>query len=194
MAAEGLLQMHAALLKNSPAIYAPLSAAGAAGPALLLSNGTGTLSPTSTPANGSRSGLDGASSLASTSGGQVGLESPAVAAALALWAAAAWWVVVAATTVLATLSHLPFNVGWWGMVFPLGVFTVAAGHLALPENLDSQGFRVAAAILSVVTVAVWAAVVLRTLACIASSSVGGSRAAGGTEPPSLAWFGSDTAA
>ena len=112
MAAEGLLQMHAALLRISSATHAPVSAAGTAGPAQLLGKGTAALGPASTTASSSSGYSMDASSLTSGSGGHVGLESPTVAAALALWAAAAWWVVVAATTVLATLSRLPFNVGW----------------------------------------------------------------------------------
>ena len=41
-----------------------------------------------------------------------------------------WWFAIA---VLTTLKHaatdLPFNLGWWGLTFPLGVFTLAILNL-----------------------------------------------------------------
>jgi len=43
-----------------------------------------------------------------------------------LWAYGLWWFVMA---IMATLKYLkeglPFNMGWWGFTFPLGVFTAA---------------------------------------------------------------------
>ena len=47
-----------------------------------------------------------------------------------------WWLGIA---VLTTLKHaqqdLPFNLGWWGLTFPLGVFTLAILNLAHQTNL-----------------------------------------------------------
>ena len=41
-----------------------------------------------------------------------------------------WWFAIA---ILTTLKHvatdLPFNLGWWGLTFPLGVFTLALLNL-----------------------------------------------------------------
>lgn len=47
-----------------------------------------------------------------------------------------WWLGIA---VLTTLKHaqqdLPFNLGWWGLTFPLGVFTLAILNLAHQTDL-----------------------------------------------------------
>ena len=47
-----------------------------------------------------------------------------------------WWLGIA---VLTTLHHakqdLPFNLGWWGLTFPLGVYTLAILNLAQQLNL-----------------------------------------------------------
>mgnify|MGYP001772475452 FL=1 len=43
-----------------------------------------------------------------------------------LWAYGLWWFVMAIMTTLKYLKEgLPFNMGWWGFTFPLGVFTAA---------------------------------------------------------------------
>lgn len=43
-----------------------------------------------------------------------------------LWAYGLWWLVMAIMTTLKYLKEgLPFNMGWWGFTFPLGVFTAA---------------------------------------------------------------------
>lgn len=48
-----------------------------------------------------------------------------------------WWVAIA---VLTTLKHaateLPFNLGWWGLTFPLGVFTLAILNLGHQLHLS----------------------------------------------------------
>lgn len=45
---------------------------------------------------------------------------------LLLWAYGLWWFVMAIMTTLRYLKEgLPFNMGWWGFTFPLGVFTAA---------------------------------------------------------------------
>ena len=42
-----------------------------------------------------------------------------------------WWFGVAViSTVYHALQDLPFNLGWWGLTFPLGVFTLAILNLA----------------------------------------------------------------
>ena len=48
----------------------------------------------------------------------------AVAVGLPLWGFSTWWLVVAICSVCQTMRvGLPFNLGWWGSVFPLGVYT-----------------------------------------------------------------------
>lgn len=59
-----------------------------------------------------------------------------ILASLILLGFGLWWLGVA---VLTTLHHakqdLPFNLGWWGLTFPLGVYTLAILTLAQQLNL-----------------------------------------------------------
>lgn len=54
----------------------------------------------------------------------------ALLAALAMWGFGIWWFVM---SVLFTAHYvrrgLPFNLGWWGLTFPLGVFTAGTNFL-----------------------------------------------------------------
>lgn len=49
-----------------------------------------------------------------------------------------WWLGIA---ILTTIQHLktglPFNLGWWGLTFPLGVFTLAVFNLGAQVQLES---------------------------------------------------------
>lgn len=71
-------------------------------------------------------------------GGQV-LYVLGVFVALVMWGAGLGWLVLAATSIISTQSF-PFNMGWWGFTFPLGVFATCTGTLA--KELDSLFFRV----------------------------------------------------
>lgn len=71
-------------------------------------------------------------------GGQV-LYALGVFLALVMWGAGLGWLVLAATSIVTTQSF-PFNMGWWGFTFPLGVFATCTGMLA--EELDSVFFRI----------------------------------------------------
>jgi tellurite resistance protein TehA-like permease len=59
---------------------------------------------------------------------------------LVMWGFALIWVSFALIS-LATTQRFPFNMGWWGFTFPLGVWGTATGQLA--ANLDSDFFKVA---------------------------------------------------
>ena len=60
-----------------------------------------------------------------------------VFASLMLLGFGLWWLGIAMMT---TLHHakqdLPFNLGWWGLTFPLGVYTLAILNLAQQLNLN----------------------------------------------------------
>ena len=85
-----------------------------------------------------------------------------VLAGLLLWGFGLWWLVLA---VLITLRYfragVPFNLGWWGYTFPLGVYTVAT--LRLGTTLHLSLFTQLGAILAVALAAMWVIVMSRTL-------------------------------
>jgi C4-dicarboxylate transporter/malic acid transport protein len=58
-------------------------------------------------------------------------------AGITLWGFGLWWMLMA---VLITLRYLrdgiPFNLGWWGFTFPLGVFSLTTLKLASTLNLS----------------------------------------------------------
>lgn len=61
--------------------------------------------------------------------------------AIVMWGFALVWLSFALIS-LATMESLPFNMGWWGFTFPLGVLATCSDALA--ENLDSDFFKVSA--------------------------------------------------
>ena len=52
-------------------------------------------------------------------------------AGIVLWGAGLWWLLTAVLIPLRYIRHgMPFNLGWWGFTFPLGVYTLATLKLA----------------------------------------------------------------
>lgn len=80
-------------------------------------------------------------------------------AALIMWGSGLVWLFFALASI--TRSTFPFNLGWWGFTFPLGVFAVATTTLA--KELPSPFFRVLGSVFSLVVVILWAFVSVRTL-------------------------------
>ncbi len=61
---------------------------------------------------------------------------------LALWGFGAWWLVHGISSVsirVATSGRLQHNMGFWGFIFPLGVYTAAT--IALGTALPSECFN-----------------------------------------------------
>lgn len=58
---------------------------------------------------------------------------------LLMWSFGLIWLVFALATVLYS-SPFPFNMGWWGFTFPLGVY--AANTMELGKELDLMFFKV----------------------------------------------------
>lgn len=57
-------------------------------------------------------------------------------AGITLWGFGLWWMLVALLiTVRYLRAGIPFNLGWWGFTFPLGVYSLATLKLAGPLNL-----------------------------------------------------------
>lgn len=106
------------------------------GPAVLSANGLGTVA----------SAFGGASFLG----------------AILLWGYGLWWL---ATAVLITLRYvregLPFNIGWWGYTFPLGVFSVAT--LRLSTMVPMPAIAIFGAILVAALACMWLLVTAKTV-------------------------------
>jgi C4-dicarboxylate transporter/malic acid transport protein len=82
---------------------------------------------------------------------------------LMLWGYGAWWLVMAVAMTLAYVPRgLPFNMGWWGFTFPLGVFTAASFALGTQTGLAL--FTGLAVGLTMVVGVFWLVVSLRTAA------------------------------
>ena len=79
---------------------------------------------------------------------------------LIMWGFGLIWLFLA----VATISHtprFPFNMGWWGFTFPLGVYAVSTTTLA--KELPSAFFRILGAVFSVAVVLLWIVVSCGTL-------------------------------
>jgi C4-dicarboxylate transporter/malic acid transport protein len=79
-----------------------------------------------------------------------------------LWGYGMWWLLLA---ILKTISHaldgMPFNLGWWGFTFPLGVYSLAT--LALAHTTHAAFFSVVGAALVMCLAAFWVVVAARTV-------------------------------
>ncbi|KAJ5564357.1 hypothetical protein N7513_000599 [Penicillium frequentans] len=79
---------------------------------------------------------------------------------LIIWSFGLTWFAFA----LASIYHswpFPFNMGWWGFTFPLGVF--AASTIELGLGMSSLFFRVLGTVFSAIVIVLWIVVSLGTL-------------------------------
>ena len=78
------------------------------------------------------------------------------------WGYGLYWLVLA---ILATLRHLkdglPFNMGWWGFTFPIGVYSVAT--LTLAHLTDVAFYSIVGSALVILLAIFWVIVTARTL-------------------------------
>ncbi|PMY61433.1 MULTISPECIES: TDT family transporter [Pseudomonas] len=83
-------------------------------------------------------------------------------AGITLWGFGLWWML---TALLITLRYLrdgiPFNLGWWGFTFPLGVYALTTLKLAATLNLTF--FAVFGSLLVLALALMWLVVGKRTL-------------------------------
>ncbi|KAJ2713156.1 Plasma membrane sulfite pump involved in sulfite metabolism [Coemansia spiralis] len=81
---------------------------------------------------------------------------------LFLWALAIWWLAHAIYGVIytRTTGRVPFNLGWWALIFPAGTF--ATGTYQLWLITEHSFFRVLAAILTAAIVLLWVVVMVNT--------------------------------
>ncbi|MGY1449238.1 TDT family transporter [Pseudomonas chlororaphis] len=83
-------------------------------------------------------------------------------AGITLWGFGLWWML---TALLITLRYLrdgiPFNLGWWGFTFPLGVYALTT--LKLASTLNLTFFAVFGSLLVLALALMWLLVGTRTL-------------------------------
>ncbi|WP_097304654.1 TDT family transporter [Pseudomonas chlororaphis] len=83
-------------------------------------------------------------------------------AGITLWGFGLWWML---TALLITLRYLrdgiPFNLGWWGFTFPLGVYALTT--LKLASTLNLTFFAVFGSLLVLALASMWLLVGKRTL-------------------------------
>lgn len=90
------------------------------------------------------------------------LQQAAKLISLVLLGCGVWWLGIAMFASLHHLKHgIPFNLGWWGLTFPLGVFTLALSQLG--QLLGWNALDHIAVILSVILVGLWSCVVVKTI-------------------------------
>ena len=81
---------------------------------------------------------------------------------LLLWGYGGWWLLIAVAMTCTYLPRgLPFNMGWWGFIFPLGVYTAASFALAAQTGLAF--FTWAGVAQTICVGAVWLVVSARTV-------------------------------
>ncbi|KAF5876149.1 putative c4-dicarboxylate transporter malic acid transport protein [Botrytis fragariae] len=79
--------------------------------------------------------------------------------ALIMWGFGLLWLFFALASI--SRSRFPFNMGWWGFTFPLGVFTTST--VMIGAELPSRFFRVLGTIFSVLVTALWVMVAVGTV-------------------------------
>ncbi len=90
--------------------------------------------------------------------------------ALVLWGFGLWWMLMAIFFTLRYLNEgLPFNMGWWGFTFPLGVFDAATYLLASETHWGP--FLPMGATLTVALATFWALVTQRSFLGMWSGSL-----------------------
>jgi C4-dicarboxylate transporter/malic acid transport protein len=83
-------------------------------------------------------------------------------AGILLWGVGLWWLLLAMLiTIRYFRAGVPFNLGWWGYTFPLGVYTVAT--LKLGVLLKITAFSNFGTALVIALAAMWVLVAARTI-------------------------------
>jgi C4-dicarboxylate transporter/malic acid transport protein len=83
-------------------------------------------------------------------------------AGITLWGFGLWWMLIAMLITLRYLrTGIPFNLGWWGFTFPLGVYALATFKLA--ARLDLTFFSVMGGVLVICLTLLWVIVMSRTV-------------------------------
>ncbi|MDE3020853.1 MAG: TDT family transporter [Pseudomonadota bacterium] len=85
-----------------------------------------------------------------------------VAGALILWGLGLWWLMTAMVLTLVQIRRgLPFNLGWWGFTFPLGVYIASTFALGIHSGIIA--FTFFSVLLTVALAGIWSVVAARSL-------------------------------
>lgn len=109
-------------------------------------------------------GADAPTVLAAQGMGDIGTVAAGIGviAGMVLWGVGLWWLLLALLiTIRYFRAGIPFNLGWWGYTFPLGVYTVTT--LKLGVVLKIGAFSVFGTILVMVLALMWMLVAARTV-------------------------------
>lgn len=79
--------------------------------------------------------------------------------ALIMWGFGLCWLVFALATIYSA-RPFPFNMGWWGFTFPLGVYAIST--MTFGVEMPSELFKVLGTIMSVAVVVLWCVVAAGT--------------------------------
>lgn len=87
--------------------------------------------------------------------------------AITLWGFGLVWLFFAIASI--SRSKFPFNMGWWGFTFPIGVFALST--LTLGEELPSAFFRVLGTVFAICVMFLWLVVALNTARKVLSGTI-----------------------
>lgn len=80
--------------------------------------------------------------------------------ALIMWGFGLVWLTIAVASIY-SMRPFPFNMGWWGFTFPLGVY--AGSTFRIGQELDLRFFRVLGEIFGVAVILLWIVVACGTI-------------------------------
>lgn len=109
-------------------------------------------------------GGDAPATFAAAGLSEVGLiaQSVGLVTGILFWGCGLWWMLLALLiTVRYFREGIPFNLGWWGFTFPLGVYTVTT--LKLSTLIDLAFFKGFGAVLIVMLAGMWLLVSMKTV-------------------------------
>ncbi|KAI4960603.1 hypothetical protein J4E86_002227 [Alternaria arbusti] len=79
--------------------------------------------------------------------------------AITLWGFGLVWLFFAVASI--SRSKFPFNMGWWGFTFPIGVFTMST--ITIGQELPSAFFRILGTVLGASVILLWLLVAVGTV-------------------------------
>ncbi|OLY77573.1 Sulfite efflux pump SSU1 [Smittium mucronatum] len=74
---------------------------------------------------------------------------------LVLWGFGAFWLILSASCVAYGFrkNQIHFNIGWWAITFPIGVFILATNELS--RLFENNGLKIFGAILTIILFIIW---------------------------------------